>query len=362
MRLLAPVGAVGLVGANAVCTHSDWRNVGVFDREDPRYAEMNTVWRGTTTMEADIGAGPRVAVLMAVRDGELYLAQQLATLARQRSVRVDLWISDDGSCDASADIIRRTAKTWNTGRVNLLDGPRRGFAENFRSLMTRAEIEADFYAFCDQDDVWDEDKLAHAVDWLNTQTPGRPALYCSRTRIISADGETIDHSPLFPRAPSFRNAIVQSIAGGNTMVMNRAARNLLMEASRRTGFVSHDWWCYLIVSGAGGSVYYCPDPRIGYRQHDDNLVGQNNTWLARMSRLGFLIRGRFQDWNDMNLAGLDACADLLTGDARQVLAHFCDSRRRKLPGRLVSLWRSGAYRQTAIGELGLYIACVIGRL
>jgi len=323
---------------------------------------MNTGRRETTTTEGVAAAGRRVAVLMAVRDGEVFLAQQLASLARQGSVGVDLWISDDGSRDASVDVVRQAAETWALGRVHLLDGPRRGFAENFRSLMTRDEIDADFYAFCDQDDVWDEDKLAHAVDWLAAQTPGRPALYCSRTRIISADGETIDYSPLFSRVPSFRNALVQSIAGGNTMVMNRAARNLLMEASRRTAFVSHDWWCYLMVSGAGGSVHYCPDPRIGYRQHDDNLVGQNNTWRARMSRLGFLIRGRFQDWNDRNIAGLEACADMLTGDARQVLEHFRESRRRKLPGRLISLWRSGAYRQTVIGELGLYVACVIGRL
>ena len=321
-----------------------------------------TVGRPDAGTEADRTAGRRVAVLMAVRDGERYLAQQLASLARQRSVRVDLWISDDGSSDASLDIVRQAAQTWTTGSVQLVDGPRSGFAENFRSLIVRANIDADFYAFCDQDDVWDDDKLAHAVDWLETQAPGHPALYCSRTRIISADGETVGHSPLFPRVPSFRNALVQSIAGGNTMVMNRAAHAIVMEASRRTGFVSHDWWCYLMVSGTGGTVRYCPDSRIGYRQHDDNLVGQNNTWRARMSRLGFLIRGRFKDWNDVNLAGLAACADLLTADARQVLASFAESRSRRFPARLRSLWRSGVYRQTAIGELGLYVACAIGRL
>jgi len=313
--------------------------------------------------DAEASASRRfVAVLMAVRDGERYLAQQLSSLACQRSVRIDLWISDDGSSDASVKIIREVAQTWTPGRVQLVDGPRSGFAENFRSLIVRADIEADFYAFCDQDDVWSDDKLAHAVEWLETQPPGHPALYCSRTRIISAEGETVAHSPLFRRAPSFRNALVQSIAGGNTMVMNRAAHAIVMEASRRSGFVSHDWWCYLIVSGAGGTVHYCPDSRIGYRQHEDNLVGQNNTWGARMSRLGFLIRGRFKDWNDANLAGLAACADLLTDDARQVLASFSESRSRKFPGRLRSLWRSGVYRQTVIGQFGLYVACAIGRL
>lgn len=305
---------------------------------------------------------PMVAVLMAVYNGERFLAQQIRSISLQKSVRVDLWVSDDGSRDASTAIVRRVAETWGLGCVRLVEGPQRGFAENFRSLLVRAEIDADFYAFCDQDDVWDDDKLAHAIAWMNAQASDRPALYCSRTRIISADGKTVGQSPLFPRAPSFRNALVQSIAGGNTMVMNRAARDVLLEASRRTNFVSHDWWCYMLVSGAGGSVFYCPEPRIAYRQHEDNLVGQNNTWRARMSRLGFLLRGRFRDWTDVNLAGLEACRDLLTDDAREALTHFEDARKRPFPGCLWSLRRSGVYRQTIYGELGLYAACAIGRL
>lgn len=312
--------------------------------------------------EIGFETAPMVAVLMAVRDGERFLDRQIESIARQRSVRIDLWVSDDGSRDGSMDILRRTAESWTLGRVRLVDGPQRGFAENFRSLMTRGDVEAEYYAFCDQDDVWEEDKLAHAVAWLKTQAPDLPALYCSRTRIISIDGETIGLSPLFPRAPGFRNALVQSIAGGNTMVMNRAAHDLLLEASRRTPFVSHDWWCYLIVSGAGGAVHYSAQSRIGYRQHDGNLVGQNNTWRARMSRLGFMIRGRFRDWNDRNAAGLAACEDLLTDDARKALALFERARSRLLVTRLVSLRQSGVYRQTILGGLGLYAACVLKRL
>lgn len=299
---------------------------------------------------------------MAVRDGERFLTQQLDSLARQKAVGVDLWISDDGSSDASIDLIRRVADSWTLGRVELVDGPRRGFAENFRSLIVRAEIKADFYAFCDQDDVWDEDKLAHATEWLKTQSDGLPALYCSRTRIIGANGEIVGQSPRFPRPPGFRNAIVQSIAGGNTMVMNHAAHDLVAEASRRTDFVSHDWWCYMIVSGAGGNVHYCSQPRIGYRQHDGNLVGENNTWRARMSRLRFLMRGRFKAWNDRNLSGLAACSDLLTDDARRTLELFMMSREGRLSARLLSLWRSGVYRQTTLGGWGLCLACIARRL
>ena len=84
-------------------------------------------------------------------------------------------------------------------------------------------------------------------------------------------------SPLFRRPPSFRNALVQSLAGGNTMVLNRPARDLVALASRRARFVSHDWWAYLLVTGAGGAVHYSAKPLVRYRQHAHNLVGANTS-------------------------------------------------------------------------------------
>src|SRR5690606_17695974 len=126
---------------------------------------------------------------------------------------------------------------------------------------------------------------------LRKQPSDGPALYCTRTRTVSEEGSTVGLSPLFAKPPGFRNALVQSIAGANTMVMNRSAWRLVREASRRTSFISHDWWCYLIVAGAGGVVRYSPVARIGYRQHAKNLVGENNSWRARMSRLSHLMKG-----------------------------------------------------------------------
>ena len=97
--------------------------------------------------------------------------------------------------------------------------------------MTNPAIDGDYFAFCDQDDLWDEDKLAEALDWLEKQPADTPALYCTRTRTVDERGSEIGLSPLFRRRPSFRNAIVQSIAGANTMVMNKAAWLIVREAS-----------------------------------------------------------------------------------------------------------------------------------
>jgi glycosyltransferase involved in cell wall biosynthesis len=297
---------------------------------------------------------------MAVFNGAAFLQAQLDTVAAQTLRHIDVWASNDGSTDGSDLVLLRAASGWAKGRFEIAEGPRAGFAENFRSLLSNASVDADYVAFCDQDDLWDADKLAVATEWLSTQAG--PALYCSRTRTIAVDGRDTGMSPLFAKPPSFRNAIVQSIAGANTMVMNRQAFDIVREASRRSSFVSHDWWCYLIVSGCGGTVHYDPAPRLGYRQHPGNLVGENNSWRARMSRLAHLMRGRFVGWNEHNLAGLRACEDLLSAETRETLGLFARVRTAPLRSRVLALWRSGLYRQTRLGQCGLYWACVFRKL
>ena len=74
---------------------------------------------------------------------------------------------------------------------------------------------------------------------------------------VSSTGNGLDLglSPFHGRPPGFRNALIQNIAGGHTMVMNRAAREILIDSGVRDAFL-HDWWTYMIVSGAGGRVFY----------------------------------------------------------------------------------------------------------
>lgn len=302
----------------------------------------------------------RVAILLATFNGENYLVEQLESLARQTWPDINVVVSDDQSTDHTQRQLARYANSWSKGSFEITAGPCRGFAANFRSLILSHDAEtANYVAFCDQDDIWDPGKLETAIGWLETLPEGMPGLHCGRTRNFpaSSSGEL---SPLFTRPPCFRNAIVQSIAGANTMVMNRHAFRLVQEAARRTDFVSHDWWSYMIVTGAGGMVRYNPEPDILYRQHEGNLVGANNTWAARFTRLQFIFSGRFRQWSDLNIAGLDKCRDLLTGEACRVLDDFKAARSGGPLARLKALRRSGVFRQTRKGQAGLVLACMLG--
>ena len=315
-----------------------------------------------STVQRAGGAGTgKLAVLLATYNGARFLDAQLRSVIAQDWSAIDVFASDDSSTDGTPDLLASWQKIWNKGTFSVVTGPRLGFSGNFRKLLAESEVDADYVAFCDQDDIWLREKTKVAVAALD-ELGSRPALYCARTTITDVDDRAVSLSTLFRRTPDFANALVQSIGGGNTMVMNRAAYDLLREAARRTSFVSHDWFAYLIIAGAGGKVIYSETPHVRYRQHDANLIGSNLGLQARISRARFALSGRYVGWNNLNMSALAACRDLLTPDAAAKFDHFCRARNGTLPERIVNLWRSGVYRQTTIGQLSLYLAGFLGKL
>jgi len=307
-------------------------------------------------------AVPKVAVLMCTMQGQHFLAQQLNSIATQTHPSWAIWASDDGSDDHTHAILEYYQSHWGEDRVSIHDGPAVGSTANFLSLTCRADIDADYFAYADQDDVWEADKLERAVAWLETVPDDVPALYGSRTLLVDARNQHIGLSPLFELEPSFRNALVQSVAGGNTMVFNRAARDLLRQAGENVEAVTHDWWAYMLISSCGGRVHYDPHPTVRYRQHDANQFGGNIDPVAQYQRARLLLQGRFRGWVDANLRALQRVKHLMTPENREVLETFAAARQRWAGPRLLGLWRSGIHRQTRLGNIGIMLAALINRL
>jgi glycosyltransferase involved in cell wall biosynthesis len=315
-----------------------------------------------TLSEQSRQALPRVAILLCTYHGQHYLADQFDSFAAQTYPNWEIWASDDGSQDDTHTILESYRRKWGEGRLSIHIGPALGFAANFQSLTCKASIQADCYAYSDQDDVWEKDKLQRAVQWLNAAPKDVPALYCSRTRLVDANNQDLGFSPLFCKPPSFANALMQNIGGGNTMVFNNAARKLLCEVGESIDVVSHDWWAYIVIAGCGGRVLYDPYPSVRYRQHNGNLVGTNSTWHDRFIRIRMLWAGRFRDWSDRNITGLKQIHNRLTPESRDTLERFAAARKRSLILRLVGLKRSGVYRQTLLGNIGLIVAAILNRI
>ncbi|WP_024665952.1 glycosyltransferase family 2 protein [Pseudomonas syringae] len=299
---------------------------------------------------------------MCTYNGAAYLREQLESFAAQTFSDWVLYVSDDASTDDTLRILSDYQVLWGNQRLVIFNGPCKGFAENFISLVQRPEIEADYFAFSDQDDVWFSDKLQRSVNRLEHLDSSKPALYCSRTRLVDADLKVIGVSPLFSKPPSFKNALVQSLAGANTMLINQTARGLLVRLPEHSPLIAHDWLTYLLVTGCGGEVCYDAQPCLDYRQHSGNLIGANASTRDRLVRFRKMLSGRFIEWNDANVAILKGMERVLTVENRAVLTDFDNGRKQPFFKRVSSLRKAGIYRQTVQGNLSLVVAICLRRV
>lgn len=303
---------------------------------------------------------PKVVILLATRNGAEFLQPQLESFRVQTYGNWELLVSDDGSTDDTVGIIERFAATVSQ-RVVIVPGPQKGFWQNFVALVRSETIGGDLFAYSDQDDIWFPEKLARAVEWFAPRALS-PALYFSRTELMHGDGSPAGFAPLFVRPPTFRNALVQNIGGGNTMVFNSSARAALLATPVDAELVSHDWWTYQVVTGIGGDAHYDPWPSLKYRQHGQNIVGANIGWRARMVRLTAFANGRVVSWNEVNLRVLDRMRDALTPENAGVVDLYAKARRAAWPMRLWLIWKSGVYRQSWVENIGLSVGALFGKI
>ena len=339
------------------------RNVLKMLRENELSVLASTVdCRNGSPLDISNLQSPSVAILLCTLQGSAHLAEQLDSICHQSHESWSIWASDDGSDDGTLAVLRGYQEKLGESRLTILHGPAQGFAANFLSLTCNPKIQADYYAYADQDDVWEVDKLARALDCLSGFTLLNPSLYCSRTLNVDVNNREIGLSRRHTKPPDFANALVQSIGGGNTMLFNDAARQLLLAAGPDIRVVSHDWWAYMLISGCGGSVLFDNFPLVRYRQHEKNLVGANSGWNAVLTRARLMIGGRFKMWNDINLSALQSMRSYLTPENQQRLDAFTEARESGLFLRLAGLKRSGVHRQTMLGNLGLLAASIFKKI
>jgi len=301
----------------------------------------------------------RICILMCTFQGEKHLQEQLESIRTQSYQKWQLFVSDDGSTDNTLAILRNFQASLAPGQMEIFNGPGRGFADNFMSLLLNPAIEGSYYAFSDQDDFWFIEKLSEAVSKLKSLSGGvdKPAVYASARALANDDLKLIGTEGARHFIPSFNNALVQNIAGGNTIVLNETMRKILL----RVGYievVSHDWWVYLVCTGAGGGFHYDREPHLLYRQHANNVIG-SYSFRACVNRLRQNFRGRYRHCIDINLNALERAKWAFTKDNVATLEKFAALRDKPSPVRVLKLLQSGIHRQSWLGTARLLFACLL---
>ena len=226
----------------------------------------------------------KVLVLMSTYNGEKYLREAIDSILNQTNVEVSLLVRDDGSKDATQDILQ---KYQNQNKLKWYCGKNLGAQMSFMDLIFQAEEGWDFYAFADQDDVWLNQKLSKAIEHLSKlSAPCR--LYTGTPQFVDESLQPVAAEYKIPSKPyTFPQAFIKNMAIGCTMVMDEALLRMV-KAYRPKSVPMHDRWVYLICLGMGGKLFYDHEPYLLYRRHENNASGEKKSfdrWKARFNRL-----------------------------------------------------------------------------
>ncbi len=238
---------------------------------------------------------PHVRVLLTTFDGERWLEDQLASLRAQVRVRVSVVASDDSSSDRTPAILDAAAKA---GRFIVLPKWPERFGKAHRNFMRVIRDtpldDADHFALCDQDDIWLPEKLARAVEVL--QSTGADAYGSNVTAFWSHRSPKL----LVKSQPQRRfDYLFESSGPGCSFVFPRAT---FIELQRWVAenfeplqeIKVHDWLIYAWARERGLRWVIDKVSLMLYRQHGRNEAGANTGWRAAKRRLRNILRGRFR--------------------------------------------------------------------
>lgn len=214
----------------------------------------------------------RVLVLMSTYNGEKFLGEQLDSLYNQTGVDLHILVRDDGSVDTTIEILKKYSET--KGKLEILQGKNVGASKSFFEVVHYAQTQLpkfDYYAFCDQDDVWLPDKLISAVDLLEDK--GFNKLYFCRANYVDINLNFIGTAPAI-KFFDYTTCIYRNPALGCTMVFDRILLDIFCRAYSKIDTINclHDAWMFECALFTGAKVVADSDIHILYRQHGRNVT------------------------------------------------------------------------------------------
>lgn len=247
-----------------------------------------------------------IAILMSVYNGEKFLCEQINSIINQTYCNWRLYIYDDGSTDDSVKIIAHYCdKDSRIMFVNRL-GNHLGPALAFMSLVEI--IDSDLYMFCDQDDVWLNDKVRITYErYCSVKKKSIPIVIHTDVSVVDENltmlAESYWHDiNLNPdKINKFNYLCVSCYTNGNTMLFNKEAKRLCFPLDGH--IIMHDKYVSSRVLKSGGVVDAIHTPLVLYRQHDNNVcgfrVGSQNAIVSRLKYISSIIRTNIEGYRSL---------------------------------------------------------------
>ncbi len=273
---------------------------------------------------------PSVAVLLAAYNGKQWIEEQIESIFFQKDVCVHLFISVDLSSDHTYEWCKKLE--GESSSVTVLEYGERfgGAAKNFFRLIRDVDFSNyDYISFADQDDIWLEDKLTHAIKVMKSEAV---EVYSSDVIAFWEDGRERLVKKSYPQKQF--DYFFEAAGPGCTYVFKREAllefKCFLIENWDRINQVSlHDWMIYAFCRSQGKNWYIDSQPLMRYRQHASNQVGFNSGIKAYFTRLKMVK----EKWYHMEVEKIfnliyPASQSEFSLDRLTLIKHFWQLRRR----------------------------------
>jgi len=238
---------------------------------------------------------PRVAVLMAAYNGERWIHSQLDSIWSQEGVTVDVFVSLDVSSDSTFSLLQRL-KCNHTNLFILPYGERfGGAAKNFFRLIRDVDFSRfDYISLSDQDDIWDSDKLHHAISVIEKDNLDG---YSSNVTAFWSDGREKLVEKSFPQKKF--DYFFEAAGPGCTYVLKQQSlqkfkRFLTKNWEVNNCIDSHDWLIYAFFRSRKMPWRIDSASLMLYRQHESNQVGSNFGFLAYLKRIKLIRNGWYR--------------------------------------------------------------------
>ena len=255
----------------------------------------------TSHQQIIIKAIPNVNVLMSTYNGSKFTSKQIESIAGQCEVTISLTIRDDGSNDRTPYLAKKVSGRYRDKNFayNISCGANLGFLDSFEKLLLDAEG-SEYYAFSDQDDLWEPCKLAKAVAALQPYAD-EPALYASSVSIADEKLQPLSKN-VFPGLQyTIPAEFIRHRLAGHTMVWNEA----LQKRIRQYGAIpvwSHDQHVALVGLLTGAPLLMDTASYVKHRRLNTSLTPGGGSAFKRLKHEWDLIINRGNKFNRPKLA------------------------------------------------------------
>ena len=214
----------------------------------------------------------RILIMLSTYNGARYLEEQVDSIINQKVFYpVDILIRDDGSTDNSKNILYKLENKYKN--IKVIYGKNKGVNASFFDLIYNAG-DYDYYAFSDQDDIWLDDKIQTAVNYLEKEDNNIPLLYGSCSYITDENLNILGTTNKQVREMTLNNTIIQNFLPGHAQMMNKRLLDILKNEIDVSQIYMYDAWI-TNVAMVFGKVLFDNNPHTYYRQHSKNVIGFN---------------------------------------------------------------------------------------